>query len=121
MPKVGPNAANVIDEYIASQPEEIRPLLSKIRKTIKKAAPNAREKISWGMPTFWQGQNLIHFALFKKHIGIFPGDLSQIPFPERLSGFKTTKSSIHFPLDKPVDYGLIADITRYRLKQIGVK
>ena len=112
------NAPSTIEEYIAAQPEELRPLLNKIRKTIKKAAPNAKEKISWNMPTFWQGGNLIHFAVFKKHIGIFPGDLSQIPFQNRLSGYHTTKGSIHFQLDKPIDYDLIADITLFRLKQI---
>ena len=111
------NAPSSIEEYIAGQPEEVRPLLIKIRKTIKKAAPKAIEKISWRMPTFWQGENLIHFAVFKKHIGIFPGDLSKLPFGERLSGYTTTKGSIHFPLDKPIDYDLIADITMFRLKQ----
>ena len=119
MPKTTqtPNTATTIDEYIAAQPEELRPLLIKIRKTIKKAAPSAKEKISYGMPTFWQGENLIHFAVFKKHIGIFPGLLSNIPFQERLLGYRTTKSSIHLPLDKPIDYGLISDITLFRLRE----
>jgi len=112
------DAPLTIDDYIALQPGEVRPLLIKIRKTIKKAAPKAKEKISWRMPTFWQGENLIHFAFFKRHIGIFPGDLSQIPFQQRLLGYHTTKGSIHFPLDKPIDYGLIADITLFRLKQV---
>ena len=111
-------APSSIEDYIAAQPEEVRPLLIKIRKTIKKAAPKATEKISWSMPTFWQGENLIHFAVFKNHIGIFPGDLSQLPFGERLSGYNTTKGAIHFPLDKPIDYDLIADITLFRLRQV---
>ena len=106
-----------IDEYIAAQSEEVRPLLAKIRKTIKRAAPKAEEKISWRMPTFWQGENLIHFAAFKKHISIFPGDLSHLPFEERLSGYKTTKGAIQFPLDKPIDYDLITEITLFRVKQ----
>ena len=69
-----------VDEYIAAQPDEIRPILEKVRETIRVAAPNAVEKISWGMPTFWQRENLIHFAAFKKHLGIYPGDLSPAPF-----------------------------------------
>jgi uncharacterized protein YdhG (YjbR/CyaY superfamily) len=108
-------APSTIDEYIASQPEDIQALLEKVRKTIKKAAPKAVEKISWRMPTFWQGENLIHFAAFTKHIGIYPGDLSCLPFADRLSGSKTTKGAIQFPLDKPVDYKLIADITKFRV------
>ena len=67
------------------------------------------------MPTFWQGENLIHFAAFKKHIGIYPGDLSSIPFEERLAGYHKTKGAIQFPLEKPMDYGLIADIVRWRV------
>jgi uncharacterized protein YdhG (YjbR/CyaY superfamily) len=104
-----------IGEYIAAQPEAVRPLLKKIRKTIKKAAPRSIEKISWGMPTFWQGENLIHFAVFKNHIGIYPGDLSHLPFQQELSTYKTTKGAIQFPLDKPIDYNLIAEITRHKV------
>ena len=71
-------APTAIDEYIASQSDEIRPILHKVRDTIRTAAPEAIEKIAWRMPTFWQGENIIHFAAFKKHIGIFPGDLSPV-------------------------------------------
>ena len=110
--------AATIDEYIAAQPEEIRSILSKIRTTIKKAAPKAQEKMSWRMPTFWQGENLIHFAAFKKHIGIYPGDLGRLPFADKLSGYKTSKGAIQFPLDKPVDYKLIADITKFRVSAV---
>ena len=95
----------------------MRPVLSKIRKTIRKAAPKALEKIAWSMPTFWQGENLIHFAVHKKHVGIYPGDLGRIPFTEKLSAYKTSKGAIQFPLDKPIDYELIAEITRFRVKE----
>ncbi|MCL2007964.1 MAG: DUF1801 domain-containing protein [Treponema sp.] len=104
-----------IDEYIAAQAEEVRPILEKIRKTIKKAAPKAVEKISWSMPTFWLGENLIHFAAFKKHVGIYPGDLGKLPFEKQLASYKTTKGAIQFPLDRPIDYDLIAEITKHRV------
>ena len=95
---------NSIDEYIAAQPEDVRPLLQSIRETIRAAAPEATEKISWQMPTFWQGENLIHFAAFKKHIGLYPGGEATTEFAERL--------------DKPIDYELTTDIVRWRLKQV---
>ena len=110
-----------IDEYIAEQPAEVQPLLRKIRTTIRKAATKATEKIACRMPTFWQGENLIHFAAFKKHIGIYPGDLTHNPFEERLAGFKKSKGAIQFPLDKPIDYKLIADITAWRLSCVEGK
>lgn len=106
---------NTIDEYIAGQAPEVQAILHKVRKTIRSAAPNALEKISWRMPTFWQGENLIHFAAFKKHIGIYPGDLSHAQFEERLAGYHRTKGAVQFPFDKPIDYELIADITRWRV------
>ena len=104
-----------IDEYIAGQPEEVRPILKKVRETIRRVAPDSAEKIAWRMPTFWQGENLIHFAAFKKHMGIYPRDLSLIPFEDRLEGYHRSKGAIQFPYDQPVDYELIADITRWRL------
>jgi len=108
-------APSAIDEYISVQAEAVRPILEKIRKTIRAAAPDASEKIAWQMPTFWQGENLIHFAVFKKHIGIYPGDLSRLPFKERLAAYHCTRGAIQFPYDKPIDYELIADITRWRV------
>ena len=63
---------NTIDEYISMQPEEVRPLLQKVRQVIKEAAPDSIEKISWSMPTFWQGENLVHFAAFKKSYRVLP-------------------------------------------------
>lgn len=108
---------NDIDEYIAAQPENVRPALQSIRETIRAAAPEAAEKISWRMPTFWQGENLIHFAAFKKHIGLYPGGGAASEFAERLTGYKTSKGTIRLPLGKPIDYELITDIARWRVKQ----
>lgn len=108
---------NTVDDYIADQPAEVRPILQSIRQTIAAAAPQAVEIISWQMPTFWQGENLIHFAAFKDHIGIFPGGEAVAVFQEHLTGYKTSKGTIHFPLKKPIDYQLITDIVLWRLEQ----
>ena len=110
-----------IDEYISSQSNDVRIILVKVRETIRAAAPDAVEKISWSMPTFWQGENLIHFAAAKKHLGIYPGDLSLSPFEERLAGYRRTKGAIQFDYDKPIDYELIADIARWRVSCVEGK
>jgi len=104
-----------IDDYIAGQPEELIPILEKVRETIRKAAPDATEKISWQMPTYWQKENLIHFCAHKNHLGIHPGLVERIPFQDRLAEYKTSKGAIQFPYNKPIDYDLIADITRWRV------
>jgi len=111
---------NCIDEYIAAQAEDVRPLLHSIRDTIRASAPDSTEKISWQMPTFWQGENIIHFAAFKKHIGIYPGGEAVGVFAERLEGYKTSKGAIQLPLDKPIDYELIRDIVRWRLENNSI-
>lgn len=110
-----------IDDYIGNQPEEVQPILQKVRETIRAAAPRSIEKISWSMPTYWQGENIIHFAAFKRHIGLYPGDLSLAPFEDRLAGYHRTKGAVQFPLDSPIDYELIADITRWRLDCVQAK
>jgi len=112
---------NNIDEYIAAQPEDVRPQLLTIRETIRKAAPDAVEKISWQMPTFWQVENLIQFAVFKKHIGIYPGGEATSVFKEQLTAYKTSKGAIQLPLGKPIDHTLITAIVRWRVSQAAKK
>jgi len=70
------------------------------------------------MPTFWQGENLVHFAAFRKHIGLYPGGEAVGAFAQRLEGYKTSKGAIQFPLDRPIDHTLIADIVRWRLENL---
>lgn len=110
-----------IDQYISEQAEEVKPILQKIREVIRAAAPDATERMSWQMPTFWQGENLIHFAVFKKHIGIYPGGEATVVFADRLTEYKTSKGTIQLPLDKPIPYDLIADITRWRVAMVEGK
>ncbi|MFT3951115.1 MAG: DUF1801 domain-containing protein [Oscillospiraceae bacterium] len=106
-----------VDDYIADQTDEIRPLLAQIRAAIRAAAPDAAEKIAWRMPTFWQGENLIHFAAAKKHIGIYPGGEATAVFADRLTQYHTAKGSIQLPLDQPLPLDLITDIVRWRVAQ----
>jgi uncharacterized protein YdhG (YjbR/CyaY superfamily) len=108
-----------VDEYIAGQPAEVQAILVKVRETIRAAAPQAVEKISWQMPTYWQVENLIHFYAHKKHLGIHPGYIERLSgeLLERLAAYKTSKGAIQFPYDK-VDYELIAAITRWRVSRI---
>ena len=110
-----------IDEYISEQSDELQSILNKVRDTIKKAAPNAEERISWNMPTFWQKENLIHFFAHKNHLGIHPGYVERLPFQEKLAKYKTSKGAIQFPYNKPIDYELISDITKWRVSCVEEK
>ena len=110
--------SSAVDEYIAEQPEAVQPELRALRATIHAAAPNAHEKISWSMPTFWQGENLIHFAAFKHHIGLYPGPEAIEAFADRLALYRTSKGAIQLPLDRPLDHDLIADIVQWRLDHL---
>ena len=110
-----------IDEYIAAQAEDKQLILNKVRDTIRSAAPDAVEKMSWQMPTYWQGENLIHFCAQKNHLGIYPGALDRLPdeLLERLTIYKTSKGVIQFPYDKPIDFKLIAEITKWRVAALN--
>lgn len=103
-----------IDEYIALFPSEIQETLQKLRKTIKEAAPEAKEKISWQMPTFDYFGNLVHFAAQSKHIGLYPGASGVENFQEKLTEYKTSKGAIQFPMSKPIPYALVTEIVRFR-------
>lgn len=104
-----------IDEYIAGYPSKIQDILKELRTFIKQYAPGATEKISWGMPTFYLQGNLVHFAVNKGYIGLYPGESGVSVFKDELTGYKTTKGSIHLPLDKPMPYDLIKKIVEYRV------
>jgi predicted N-acetyltransferase YhbS/uncharacterized protein YdhG (YjbR/CyaY superfamily) len=104
-----------VDEYIDTQPVMIQQLLRNIRGAIRTAAPDAVEKISYQMPTYWQGKNLIHFAAQKRHLGIYPGAEAMEHFMPRLAKYKTSKGAIQFPYK---DFGneqlsLIAEIAAW--------
>lgn len=102
-----------VDEYIKAQPENIQPILNTLRDTLRKALPNAKEVISWSMPTFKDKRNIIHFAAHKKHIGLYPGDKAIEHFKDRLSDYKSSKGAVQFPYDKPLPLDLIAEIAKW--------
>ncbi|MEA4956586.1 hypothetical protein SDC9_17130 [bioreactor metagenome] len=106
-----------IDEYISEYSKDIQEILKKIRKTIKEVAPNSEERIRWGMPTFYQKENLVHFAVNKKHIGFYPSPSGIENFKEELSSYKTSKGAAQFPYDRPIPYELIKKITQFRVNE----
>ena len=106
-----------IDEYIATFPGEVQLLLEELRATIKAAAPEAKEKISYQIPTFFLRGNLVHFAAYKKHIGFYPSSSGIQAFQKELSIYKGAKGSVQFPLDRPLPLELIARIVKYRVAE----
>lgn len=106
-----------IDEYIAGFPNEVQEILEKIRMTIRKAAPDAEETIKYKMPTFTLKGNLIHFAAFKNHIGFYPAPRGIEAFKDDLSVYEGAKSTVRFPLDKPIPLNLISKIVKFRVKK----
>lgn len=105
-----------IDEYISNFPDDVQDILEKIRQTIHAAAPEAVEKISYGIPTFKQKGNVVHFAAYASHIGFYPGAQALEVFAKEVQSYRTGKGTLQFSLDKPIPYKLIADITKYRVK-----
>ncbi len=102
-----------IEEYILSQPEDIQPYLRQVNEAIRASIPEAKEKISWSMPTYWKGHNLIQFAAAKKHIGLYPGPEAVEAFAGKLTGYKTSKGTIQLPYSKPLPLELIAEIAKW--------
>jgi uncharacterized protein YdhG (YjbR/CyaY superfamily) len=105
-----------IDEYISIQAEDIQQILHKVRDTIHAAIPEAEERISWSMPTFWKKQNIIHFSAHKNHLGVYPGSEAIEHFSEQLVEYKSSKGAVQFPYNKPIPYELIAEIAKWCYK-----
>lgn len=110
-----------IDDYIKDFPEPTRRLLKQIRSTIRKAAPKATEKISYGIPTYHYNGNLVHFAAFKKHIGFFPTPSAIEAFQKDLAPYKTSKGTVQLPMTDPLPLKLIERMVKFRVKQNGEK
>ncbi|WP_291950468.1 DUF1801 domain-containing protein [Chitinophaga sp.] len=111
-----PNVST-IDAYIATFPTKVQKILQQVRTTIKKAAPTAEEKISYGIPTFALHGNLVHFAGYEHHIGFYPTSSGIKHFEQELSPYKTSKGAVQFPIDAPMPLDIITRITVFRLKE----
>ena len=106
-----------IDDYIAQCPPEAQGILQKIRKIVRKIAPQAQERVSYQMPAFALNGMLIYFAAFKNHIGIFPPVKGDAKFQKDAAPYQGPKGNFKFPLDSPVPYALIERIAKVRLKE----
>jgi uncharacterized protein YdhG (YjbR/CyaY superfamily) len=109
---------STVDEYISLYPPEVKALLMKIRALIKKKAPQAEERIAYGMPAYkLNGKPLVYFAAFKTHIGFYATPTGHEAFAQELSAYKQGKGSVQFPLAKPIPYTLIERIVSFRVKE----
>ena len=106
-----------VEEYISAFPQDVQMKLNALRKLIRKWAPDATEKISYQMPTFYLHGNLVHFAAHPKHIGFYPTPSGIANFKEELFSYKHAKGSVQFPLDEPLPMELIARIVRFRVEE----
>src|SRR5262245_52529707 len=110
-----------IDDYIAAFPSDVQSILEKIRFTIREAAPQAREKISYKMPAFALDGDLIYFAAFKKHIGVFPPVRGDAKLKKAIARYRGEKGNLKFPLDEPIPYELITRVVECRVKEQAEK
>ena len=107
-----------IDEYIKTFPKEVQAILENVRQTIRKAAPEAIETISYQMPTFkLNGKGLVYFAAYKRHVGFYPIPSGVEAFRKELSEYRQGKGSVQFPIDKPIPYDLVRRIVQFRVKE----
>src|SRR4030065_1785455 len=109
--------ANTVDEYIALFPKDVQEVLEKVRTTIRNVAPDAKEIINYGIPTFTLNGNLVHYAAFNNHIGFYPTPSGIDKYKNELSAYDGAKGSVKFPLDKPIPYALITEIVTFRVKE----
>lgn len=113
-----PTAPQNIDAYIAGFPQNVQEILEKIRVTIRAAAPESEETISYKMPTFTlHGHYLVYFGAFKKHIGLYPAPTGVAEFEEDLPRYAAARGTLRFPLDQPIPYDLVTRIVRFRVKE----
>ena len=110
-----------IDAYIASAPEAARPRLAALRDAIRAEAPAATERIAYGIPTWHQGEHLIHIGGFARHVGVYPGPVALQAFADELAPFPTSKGAFQIPHDAALPLDLVRRITRWRVEQAATK
>lgn len=108
---------NTIDDYIAQFPAEVQAKLQQLRQTIQAAAPEASEKISYQMPTFYFDGNLVHFAAYKTHIGFYPTPSGMRQLTPELERYRSGKATLRFPLNEPLPLDLITKVVQFRVEQ----
>ena len=108
---------NSVDEYIASFAPEVRTVLEKVRTTVRKAAPGATERISYRMPAFRLGRDLVYFGAFKSHIGFYP-PVRDKALKKAAAIYAGEKGNLRFPLDEPIPYTLISRIVKARVREV---
>ena len=108
-----------IDAYIDAQEASAQPALRQLREILRTALPDAQERISWSMPTFWKGRNLIHFAAQKHHIGLYPGGEAAAVFAEELAGYDVSKGTIRLPYTGELPGALITKIALWCRDRYG--
>ena len=106
-----------VDEYIAAQPADVRAGLKLLRETIKKAAPQAEELISYQIPAFKFHGMLVYYAVFKNHYGLYALANAIKVFGDKLKAYELSKGTIKFPLDKPIPVKLVTEIVKFRVKE----
>jgi uncharacterized protein YdhG (YjbR/CyaY superfamily) len=109
--------AKDIDEYISRFPKEVQSILRKVRTTIRKAAPEATETISYQMPAFRLHGILVYFAAWKEHIGLYPPVSGDKALEKAVARYAGPKGNLQFPLNEPIPYDLIDRIIRLRARQ----
>ena len=105
-----------IDDYISGYPEDIQQILQEIRIIIQQAAPDAKEAIKYGIPTFVLNSNLVHFGGYKSHIGFYPAPKGIEAFKKETAIYETGKGTLQFPVDKPLPADLISRIVKFRVQ-----
>lgn len=119
MPRAPASAIPEVDAFIQAAPEPVRVRLEHLRAAIREEAPHAIERMAYGLPTWHQGENLIHLGAFAHHIGIYPGPAAIEAFAEALGGFKTSKGALQIPHDAELPLALVRNLVRWRLAQVG--
>jgi uncharacterized protein YdhG (YjbR/CyaY superfamily) len=119
--KMHKKQTKTIDDYIDTFPLNVQRKLRELRRTIRKAAPKAEETISYQIPAFKLNGNLVYFAAFKNHIGLYPTTSAMRAFKKELSKYETSKGTVRFPMNKPIPLGSVERIVRYRVRENSEK
>jgi len=120
--KTRSKAPKTINQYIARYPKDVQGIMQKIRMTIRKAAPRAEETISYAIPSFYlNGKGLISFAAWKKHVAMYAAPMGIPQFKRAVAVYGAGKGTLRFPLDKPIPYGLITKLVKFRVRESSAR